>query len=271
MGLPTEPRREMKVLALGLPRTGTLSMAEALTTLGYENVHHTLKSDIFQNEPYNKFCSRAADAIFPALPTYTGGTITREDWDTVYGTCEAVTESAAFFAPQLIRAYPKAKVVVVVRDFDRWFESVDVIFSSLLTKRGEFFIRWIEPILGLTTVSVMQKGILGFFEANDILGARENAEKTYNRHHRVIQEMVSSEQLLFYRMGDGWEPLCKFLGKPVPDSQFPRVNDSKALTATGRKDYLRALKAACWVVLSRSLGFAAIGISLWVTWKKLPS
>jgi hypothetical protein len=26
---------------------------------------------------------------------------------------------------------------------------------------------------------------------------------------------------------EGWEPLCKFLGKPVPDQPFPHINDSE--------------------------------------------
>ena len=26
--------------------------------------------------------------------------------------------------------------------------------------------------------------------------------------------------------GDGWEPLCRFLGVPVPDEDFPHLNDT---------------------------------------------
>lgn len=34
------------------------------------------------------------------------------------------------------------------------------------------------------------------------------------------------DRLLEYKLGSGWEPLCKFLGKPVPDVPFPHVNES---------------------------------------------
>jgi hypothetical protein len=61
-----EPSRELKVLALGLPRTGTLSMAHALRMLGYDKVHHTI--DHPEEETW-KNLSRAADATFPSLPT----------------------------------------------------------------------------------------------------------------------------------------------------------------------------------------------------------
>ena len=31
-------------------------------------------------------------------------------------------------------------------------------------------------------------------------------------------------RLLVYEVGSGWEPLCAFLGVPVPDEPFPRSN-----------------------------------------------
>jgi Sulfotransferase domain len=31
--------------------------------------------------------------------------------------------------------------------------------------------------------------------------------------------------LLVFTIGDGWAPLCGFLGVPVPDAPFPRLND----------------------------------------------
>jgi hypothetical protein len=43
--------------------------------------------------------------------------------------------------------------------------------------------------------------------------------------NRRIKENVPKERLLVMRLGDGWEPLCKFLGKPVPDEPFPWAND----------------------------------------------
>jgi hypothetical protein len=110
---------ELQVLALGLPRTGTLSMANALRRLGYKNVLHSL--DNLEDEERTRAGGRAADATFSTLPTYTGEPFTRKDWDSLCGNCEAVTESAALFGPQLVEAYPDAKVVLVIRDFEPWF------------------------------------------------------------------------------------------------------------------------------------------------------
>ena len=47
----------------------------------------------------------------------------------------------------------------------------------------------------------------------------------YERHNAAVKAMVPSDQLLVYRVGDGWDPLCEFLGHPVPsDQEFPHDN-----------------------------------------------
>lgn len=40
--------------------------------------------------------------------------------------------------------------------------------------------------------------------------------------------MVPREKLLIMDLKEGWEPLCRFLGVPVPDGPLPRANDSEA-------------------------------------------
>ena len=35
------------------------------------------------------------------------------------------------------------------------------------------------------------------------------------------------ERLLVYEVKEGWEPLCRFLGVPVPQTPFPHVNDAE--------------------------------------------
>lgn len=43
-------------------------------------------------------------------------------------------------------------------------------------------------------------------------------------HCNMILGLVPKERLLEWNIGDGWEPLCKFLGKPIPDVEFPHAN-----------------------------------------------
>jgi hypothetical protein len=40
----------------------------------------------------------------------------------------------------------------------------------------------------------------------------------------MIRGLVHKDRLLEWYIEDGWEPLCKFLGKPVPKVEFPHAN-----------------------------------------------
>jgi len=146
----THLNRPMKVLSLGLAKTGTASLAEAYRILGYQDVHHGLPAVLHSPSDFRVF-KRAADATFPTLPTYTGTPFTRRDWDEVFGPCEAVTDIAAFFAPQLVEAYPEAKVVLCERprgDVEAWFRSIDAVFDMTFGPVASFFIDVVEPIVG---------------------------------------------------------------------------------------------------------------------------
>ena len=49
----------------------------------------------------------------------------------------------------------------------------------------------------------------------------EAMEDVYEAHIRRVKEIVPENRLLVWNIKDGWEPLCKFLDKPVPDSPIP--------------------------------------------------
>ena len=71
-------------------------------------------------------------------------------------------------------------------------------------------------------------------------------------HCNMIRGLVPAERLLEWSVEGGWEPLCKFLGKEVPDEPFPRTNGAAGFEV--RKDKL--LKQ--WsVVAFRNMAVAA--------------
>jgi hypothetical protein len=45
----------------------------------------------------------------------------------------------------------------------------------------------------------------------------------------MVKRVTPSERLLLFRLEDGWEPLCNFLGKKVPNIPFPKVNETAAI------------------------------------------
>ena len=44
-----------------------------------------------------------------------------------------------------------------------------------------------------------------------------------------MKRHVPKDKLLVFNVKEGWEPLCKFLGKDVPEVPFPNVNESAEL------------------------------------------
>lgn len=261
------PKREMRALVMGLPRTGSASMAAALTILGFKDVYHALQS--IDHPEQAEFFNRAAMASFPNLPDYTGKPFTQQDWDELYGPCEASTDIAGIFGATMVRAYPEAKVILTTRDFDRWAKSVEEsVLVSLWGPAASFSINIVERILGTVHGVAMRKVTLGLFQANDVDEARRNMRATYDRHHREIREATPPGQLLEYRMGDGWEPLCEFLGQPVPDVEFPWVNENAALRAVVKDKIQRNLKAAAKVIAPWAIGAAAVaGGLLWTRYR----
>jgi hypothetical protein len=56
---------------------------------------------------------------------------------------------------------------------------------------------------------------------------RQHAIDIFNRYNAEVQRRVPPERLLVFDVKSGWEPLCAFLGVPVPQGvPFPHLNDT---------------------------------------------
>jgi hypothetical protein len=74
-------------------------------------------------------------------------------------------------------------------------------------------------------------------------------------HNKHVREHIPKDRLLVLRTEElAWEPLCKFLGKPIPDEPFPRVNDGAAADRLAKWIILKCLLR--WTVI---LGTTAAG------------
>jgi hypothetical protein len=55
----------------------------------------------------------------------------------------------------------------------------------------------------------------------------KNGKRRFKEYYDEIRSLVPKENLLEYKMGEGWKPLCEFLEVPVPEGKkFPRTNDT---------------------------------------------
>lgn len=216
----------MEVLSLGYSRTGTLSMQRALQILGYPNPYHfssfwdnVLECDMWTSALIAKYYGKGK------LPD-------KAFFDGLLGHVGAVTDAPCnLFAAELTTFYPEAKIVLVERDLDSWFASwtafCEDAYNPLFAWLGALdpgFCGRIRSVGDLITQTQA-----GFSTDKDQVRVR--SKNAYQHHYRDVRAMVPKERLLSFDLKDGWEPLCKFLGKPVPVSgPFKRASHHRSST-----------------------------------------
>ncbi|KAH7125811.1 P-loop containing nucleoside triphosphate hydrolase protein [Dactylonectria macrodidyma] len=237
---PTPP-----LLCLGAARTGTASLMKALRILGYSSVHHGWEACESDNLQWQcPTFDRANDATFPNLSTYRGTPFSRAEWDELFGEYDAVSDIASHYAESLIPAYPDAKVILVERDIETWYKSVVPVVQASESPRYRAFVTKLSNFTGYASGPVcfrMQQGWPRSDSSNDVL---KYLKPAYARHNKYVRGAVPSEQLLEFKLSDGWEPLCRFLGKEVPNVPFPHVNDSAEYKARRRRLGNKIMKVA---------------------------
>lgn len=106
---------------------------------------------------------------------------------------------------ELDRAFPGSRFILTERDPGAWIGSVVKHFGDRSTPMR----RWIY-------------GVGAPLGHEDLFIAR------YERHNREVREHFAGrpDDLLVLRIaeGEGWEPLCAFLGRDVPAAAFPHSN-----------------------------------------------
>ena len=112
----------MKVIGAGFGRTGTRSLQAALELLGHAPCYHM--STVIA-EPYR---------VRQWLDVGEGR---GPGWEEVFAGFQAAVDwPAAAYWRELAEQYPEAKVILTVRDPDRWYESVsETIFARALAER----------------------------------------------------------------------------------------------------------------------------------------
>lgn len=203
----------LKVIGAGRGRTGTASLKVALETLGHGPCYHM--SEVLKNPAFVNEWIRAAEG--------------NADWDAIFsGYSATVDNPGCNYWKELAAHYPEAKVILTIRDANKWFESTnETIHSAAFAsfKKNSPFGKMVQKTIYDRMENRMQD--------------REYMVEFFNRHSADITAAIPAERLLIYQVSDGWEPLCQFLGVPVPDVDFPHIN-SRSET----KEMLAALMAA---------------------------
>lgn len=165
-----------------------------------------------------------------------------EVFDNLLGQFGACTDQpAAIFAAELVAAYPEAKVVLIERDVDKWLESFRktviagtnspaIPFVSRIDRECTGAMGRISDLITEHHFHVVAKR--EFWIMNNPAHFeewRQKAKAAYLAHNEEVKRVTPPERLLLFQLDEGWGPLCEFLGKPVPDVPFPRINDTEAV------------------------------------------
>jgi hypothetical protein len=201
----------MDVIGAGFGRTGTLSLKVALEQLGLGPCMHMLP--LLDDPERAALFHRAVEGDLASLDKALADHRSTVDWP------------GAYFWRELVDRHPDAKVVLTVRDPQRWYDSA----------RGTIFQAASNPPPGpdesLTTGLEMAHAVVWDGTFGGRFADRQHAVRVFTEHNDAVRRAVPASRLLEFEVSQGWEPLCDFLGVPVPDGPFPRTNDSASFRA----------------------------------------
>lgn len=200
----------LKVIGAGFGRTGTLSLKAALERLGFGPCYHMI--EIFSHPEAVELWSSVASGE-------------SADWERIYGDYASTVDwPGCAFWRELMAAYPDAKVLLSVRDPQRWWESAsETIFRQATLPPSD------DP--GLRNIQRVSLEVVAERSFGGIAPDKEGFIAAFEAHNEAVIREVPAERLLVFRVSEGWGPLCEFLDVPVPDAEFPNVNDREFFKA----------------------------------------
>jgi hypothetical protein len=180
-----------KVFGIGLSRTGTTTLNNALNILGIKSIHYPRDPETF------RLLSNGIVKL-PILEEYDGLT----DVHTVP------------FYPQFDEMYPGSKFILTTRDIEAWLPSV----KKHLLKGRNPLVEFAHEVPAQMWLRTAVYGVIGYDES-------VMRRKFYTHQMEVMDYFKDRpEDLLVMDIcrGNGWNVLCPFLGfDKNPSAKFP--------------------------------------------------
>jgi hypothetical protein len=249
--------KPMRILVLGMPRTGTSILCLALRKIGYTPYQ---MRDVLSSPSELALWQEAMDTtlLHPSSQLYG-----RPEFDKLLSAYDVVTDlPGCIFAKELIAAYPDAKVILTNRRYEDWEKSMRESIWCLDTWRLFTLCRQ----LNITQLAPLMRLVHSVFKihSNNSYGGPA-AQSAFTKHYDSVRASVPQDRLLELNMdGDvGWEPLCKFLGKEVPGTPFPRVDEERGMRSGLEKAWWGMVRYFVLMVLLPG-GVVVTGYFLWL-------
>ena len=193
----------LKVIGAGFGRTGTMSLKVALEQLGFSPCYHMV--ECFKKGPEH-------------WQLWTDAVNGKPDWDSIFDGFQATVDFPACTSYRaLADYYPDAKVLLSVRSPETWYTSTqETIFAE----------PWLNWLRNSEAGPYMLGTVNQYFD--DRMHDREHLIERFNQHIRDVTSAIPPERLLVFEAKQGWAPLCEFLDLPLPENEFPNINDTSA-------------------------------------------
>lgn len=206
----------IKIIGAGFPRTGTNSLKRSLEMLGYEKTYHFKDlMNVPTNLPYWQELQATGNM----------------KWDEIYDGYQASVDFPCYpWYKEHMARYPDAKVIMTVRSFESWYESMrktiyvsgpqtPIAKISLLSK-----MLFSARLRNLFKCIKFVKNFLFNIQFEGKFDDKEFVRSVWEKHIAEVKAHVPSDKLLVFEVKDGWKPLCEFLGVPEPPEPLPHLN-----------------------------------------------
>ena len=224
----------IRVIGAGLPRTGTLTQKEALEMLGVGPCYHWV--DVLADLDRVEMWDKAMDG--------------HVSWPDVFGESQSTVDwPGGYFWRELMEAYPDAKVLLSVRDPEKWEPSFRETIWDM--GHGENLLHLLSSARAL--VDPRWQRYVAFVERmfwspeGTFASGHERPEQLIEgmvRHNEEVKASVPADRLLVWEVTEGWEPLCEFLGVDVPSEAMPHANDRETFLGRVIDGALAAIQAS---------------------------
>ena len=205
----------IEVIGAGFGRTGTLSLKFALEKLGFDKCYHMMEVQF--HPEHVQVWRDAARGVMP-------------DWEQLFAGYRASVDwpSCNFWQEQLA-AFPDAKVILSRREPRAWYASV----MNTIWPASQANARSDDPRVQLGAQMSYEVIWERIFDGR--MEDEAHVIACYEAHNQAVIDAVPKAQLLVYTPGDGWGPLCEFLGVPQPQEDYPRVNSTEEFKTQWQK------------------------------------
>lgn len=202
----------LQVIGVGMHRTGSMSVKAALERLGFGPCYHGMEA-----------LRRSTDGEHWLAAYETGGDV---DWSQIFKGYRATLDwPTIYFWEDLATAYPDARILLTERDPELWWSShvslfqLTAKFDQELTDEQR---QWAQESGFARMFAALSTIVPATFDGR--VFDKAHCLRVFEKHYERVRRTVPAERLLTYRVQEGWEPLCRFLGVDVPDEPFPHVN-----------------------------------------------